>query len=321
MHVSADARKRGAATYNDKATGSNWFALPNGQPDPREASWDHVGLKNGDPELKNYNLAFNAALPINDRLEIYSNGTYGEQDAVIGNNKRRANGDGNILELFPNGYFPTNNIHSIDYQGLVGVRGDWQEWKWDVSSSLGRNRVEHASDFTINPSLGPNSPTSFNDLGAWQNTEWVNNLDVSRGYDIGLAKPLQVSLGLEYRQERFQTFAGDEIGYRNGGYIYPALQPNGNPNPLAGLPAQVGAQAATIVRPEYETDVERKSYATYLDLGINRQTNGIWALQGVMSTSMTARAARSMANSTRATTSPIPSRYAAPLAQDFAHRP
>lgn len=269
VHLSGDVRKRGAATYNDKATGSNWFPLANGQPDPREASWDRVGLKNGDPELKNYNLGFNAALPVGNGVELYSNGTFGEQDAVIGNNKRRANGDGNILELFPDGYFPKNNIHSKDYQGLVGARGDWQQWRWDVSSSLGRNRVEHASDFTINPSLGPNSPTSFNDLGAWQNTEWVNNLDLSRGYDIGLPKPLQVSWGLEFRKERFQTFAGDEIGYRNGGYIYPALQPNGNPNPLAGRPAQIGAQAATIVRPEYAVDIERKSYASYLDLGLN----------------------------------------------------
>jgi iron complex outermembrane receptor protein len=269
LHLSADVRKRNATTYNNKATGSNWFALPNGQPDPREASWDRDGLHNGDPELKNYNLGYNAALPISNGLELYSNGTYGEQDAVIGNNKRRANGDGNILELFPNGYFPTNDIHSEDFQALAGIRGDLGEWKWDISSSLGRNRVEHASDFTINPSLGPTSPTSFSDLGTWQNTEWTNNLDVSRGYDIGLVKPLQVSWGAELRRERFQTFAGDEIGYRNGGYIYPALQPNGNRNPLAGQPAQVGAQAATIVRPEYEVDIERKSYATYLDLGIN----------------------------------------------------
>lgn len=269
LHLSADARKRGAATYNKKATGSNWFPLADGRADPREADWDHVGLKNGDPELKNFNLAFNAALPFNDHWELYSNGTYGEQDAVIGNNKRRANSDANLLELFPNGYFPRNNIHSQDYQGLAGVRGDWQDWNWDLSSSLGRNRIQHASDFTINPSLGPDGPTSFNDLGVWQNTEWTTNLDVSRGFEIGLAKPLQVSWGLEFRKERFQTIAGDAIGYLDGGYRFPALQPNGTPNPLAGQLAQVGAQAATIVRPEYEVDLSRKSYASYVDFGLN----------------------------------------------------
>ena len=53
FHLSADARKRGEAAWNDKADSSvRAFNDP-----AREAAWDRVAIKNGDPDLKAFNLA------------------------------------------------------------------------------------------------------------------------------------------------------------------------------------------------------------------------------------------------------------------------
>ena len=74
--------------------------------DDRQAAWDHVSTKNGDPDLKAFNLAYNAELPLSDDLKLYSYATYGERKTEANNQLRAANGAASIPALFPDGYFP-----------------------------------------------------------------------------------------------------------------------------------------------------------------------------------------------------------------------
>lgn len=263
LHLSGDARKRGDASWNDKATNTAYFPG-----DPREATWDKVGVKNGDPQIKAFNLGYNAELPLDEQTKLYSYATYGERKAIINNYFRYPNGNANIPELFPDGYYPLNNLDDKDYQFLFGGKGLALGWDWDLSTTYGRNTNHQYSDLTINPSLGPNSPTSFDDLATYRFDQWVNNLDITRAFDGVFGFPLQVSAGLEHRWERFSTFAGDAQAYTVGGYRFPATLPNGQRNPLAGQLAAIAAQAAATIAPQDETSIKRNNYAAYVDFGI-----------------------------------------------------
>jgi len=263
LHLSGDARKRGDASWNERATNTAYFPG-----DPREATWDRVGVKNGDPQIKAFNLGYNAELPLDEQTRLYSYATYGEREAVINNYFRYPNGNANIPELFPDGYYPLNNLDDRDYQLLLGGKGIAAGWDWDLSTTYGRNTNHQYSDRTINPSLGPTSPTSFDDLATYRFDQWVNNLDVTRAFDEAFGFPLQVSAGLEHRWERFNTFAGDAQAYRVGGYRFPATLPNGQPNPLAGQLAAIAAQAAATIAPQDETSIKRNNYAAYIDVGV-----------------------------------------------------
>lgn len=276
LHVSADARKRNQAFVYDKAD-ANYRGYAPG--DPRQDSWDHRALKNGDPDLEAFNLGYNAELPLTDSTRVYSYATYGERDATIYNNKRLAYSTASIPELYPDGYDPLNNIKDTDWQWLLGGKGEWGAWSWDLSTTYGRNRNHHSSDLTINPTYGPASPTSFGDLATLQFDQWVNNLDVTRHFDSLPLLPfaVQVSAGLEHRWERFQTFAGSADAYSVGSYTYPQFLADGSRNPLYDLSVRSGlnggpsrgAQAALVIRPEDEADLERNNYAAYLDFALN----------------------------------------------------
>jgi len=269
LHLSADARKRGYAGWIDKADSSYRAYFE----DDRQAAWDRVAVKNGDPDLKAFNLSYNAELPLNDLTTLYSYATYGERKAEIYNNYRLPNSNASIPELFPDGYYPLNNIKDTDYQFLVGGKGLVGEWNWDLSSTFGRNKNHQSSDLTINPTYGPASPTSFDNLATLQFEQWVNNLDISRDFDklFNLEVPTRVSAGLEHRWERFRTFAGDPVAYSVGPYTYPQFLADGSANPLYGVNGQtaIGAQGALTLRPEDEADVKRNNIAAYLDLGFN----------------------------------------------------
>ncbi len=249
FHLSADTRHRGDASWNNKADSSvKAFNDP-----AKEAAWDRVAIKNGDPDLKAFNLAYNAELPLDD-VTLYSYSTYGERDAEAANYFRLPTGTASVPQIFPNGYYPLNNIKDRDYQFLLGGKGEAADWNWDLSTTYGRNNVHHSSDLNLNPSLGSASPTSFDNLATFRFEQWVNNLDFTRRYDglFNLTPPVQVSAGLEHRWERFSTFAGEPDAYLT-----------------ATFPAASGAQAAVTIRPEDEVSLIRNNYAGYLDFGFD----------------------------------------------------
>src|SRR3546814_7340931 len=69
-------------------------------------------------------------------------------------------------------------------------------------------------------------------------------------------------MGAEYRYESYVTKPLDVDSYRAGGYFYPT-------GPLAGRPAQVGAQGAIVVTPEDAANINRNIWAGYVDLALD----------------------------------------------------
>ncbi|HEV7814593.1 MAG TPA: TonB-dependent receptor, partial [Janthinobacterium sp.] len=263
IHVAASARDRGQSWNNFPSTNLvNYSPASN----PGNASWNRDGAHNGDPGIEAYDIALNAELPLNRDVTLYAFGTAGTRNSIAGNNFRRANGLATIDRIFPDGYFAVNNMSSYDFQLNAGARGKLAGWNWDFSTGYGKNRARQYSNLTINPSLGPAAPTSFDNLAAYQFEQWTSNEDFTRAVDIGLKRPLQWSWGLEQRSERFSTYAGDPLGYLNGGYVFQPGDQAGDPN--VGKPAAVGAQAGVALAPADAVSIRRTVLALYNDIGL-----------------------------------------------------
>jgi iron complex outermembrane receptor protein len=266
LHVSGDTRYRGMVWNNFPATQAPYAPANN----PKNATWNGDGAHNGDPQIEAFNLSYNIEYPIGD-VTLYSFGTGGGRWTEIGNNFRRPNSLADFSALYPDGYFPLNNTAEYDLQFVAGARGKLSGAQFDLSSSYGRDNVHQYSNFAINPSLGPTTPTSFPDLATYRFEQWVQNLDLTKAVDVGLARDLQVSGGLEYRIDKFSTFSGDPRGSQNGGYIFQAGDQEGDPN--VGKPAAVGAQAGVALRPSDQARLTRSVFAGYLDLGVSPTKN------------------------------------------------
>ena len=288
LTISGDIRRRGGAWWNLPATDSNIYGLPSGRTvaqvaatsgltpaqveaniadaNARNAQWSRDGAHNGDPQIKAFNLGYNAQLPVTDSVTLYSFGTYGERDAQIGNNFRRPNSTANFTALFPDGYYPLNNIDENDFQFVGGLRGQLAGWNYDVSSSFGRNASRQYSKLSIRPSLGPDSPTYWPNLANFEFRQWTHNVDLTREFDIGLARPIQLSVGGEYRLDRFRTFAGDPLAYEDATYSFQPGDQQYDWN--VGRVASPVVQGAIVLSPRDEADISRKVYAGYIDLGL-----------------------------------------------------
>ncbi|MES2419952.1 MAG: TonB-dependent receptor [Pseudomonadota bacterium] len=273
------------AKYHDRADSSadavpRILPLVNGQPDPREAALDHVyaggyGRSNRD---KMINGSYNAELPVGDTLRLYSFSTLSYRDirdargAYIPSptgygGQANTSGVSVLPQLYPTGFQAYRRIKETDFQVTGGAKGDLAGWAWDLSSSFGRDRVWLGAENTLNPSIGPTSPTSFY-MGTQIQDLWVNNLDLSRDVAIGLAKPLSISVGAEHRWERFQSRAGEPDSYRNGGYQIPVDdtpfgQLYGGRYPSPGLVSFTGTSPADAA------SLSRNNLAGYVDLATN----------------------------------------------------
>lgn len=288
LTISGDIRQRGGAWWNLASTDTNIYGLPAGRTidqvvassgltreqveaniadaNARNAQWNRDGAHNGDPQIKAFNLGYNAQLPVTDDVTLYSFGTYGERDAQIGNNFRRPNSTANFTALFPDGYYPLNNIDETDFQFVGGLKGALLGWDYDISSSFGRNASRQYSKLSIRPSLGPDSPTYWPNLANFEFRQWTHNVDLHREVEIGLARPLEISIGGEYRLDRFRTFAGDPLAYQDATYTFQPGDQQYDWN--VGRVASPVVQGAIVLSPEDEADISRKVYAGYIDLGL-----------------------------------------------------
>jgi len=249
---------------------------PNGEPDPREAAaherrWaGGYGRSNSDIVA---NFAYNAELPLWDKFKLYSFSTLSYR------NVRDRRGtllpmDANVNtlpEIYPNGFQAYRRIYEWDGQATFGVKHEIAGFRWDLSSSYGRDYVRLGAENVLNPSLGPTSPTKFF-MGKQKQDLWVNNLDISKSLDIGLKDPLELAFGLEHRWERFQNEAGEPDSYRDGGYMVPTLA---NPDSLdprdwwyrqfGGRRPIPGLASFTGTSPDDARVLDRHNIAAYVD--------------------------------------------------------
>jgi len=214
----------------------------------------------GTPKTNLLTLGYNAELPVDDSLSLYSFTTYSHRKGEQGQNFRLPTITNTITtgpNGYPAGYAPTWYIEEDDFQAAFGGKGTLGEWDWDLSSTYGRNEAEQGTWHNQNPSLGEATPNSFTS-GTWIASELTTNLDFKRGFDIGLQKPLDLSYGFEHRRETYEVQEGDWASYADGGYCV-----------APGNCASSGAQVTNGISPDEASSTSRNSVAGYVDAGFN----------------------------------------------------
>ena len=95
---------------------------------------------------------------------------------------------------------------------MVGLRGHTHGGLlWDVSGNFGQNAVDFFIDKTVNASLGPQSPASF-DPGIYMQREIGANLDLN--YTVN--DMVNVAGGAEFRDEYFEIGIGETASWEIG---------------------------------------------------------------------------------------------------------
>ncbi|RMH94169.1 TonB-dependent receptor [Lysobacter pythonis] len=204
----------------------------------------------GDPAASFGALSVNTGYKLGDNLTLYGWGAASHRD-ITSYAFFRAPGNArqNILSIYPDGYLPQINNISKDRSAVIGLRGViGGDWDWDLGYNYGQNQLLFHTRNTLNASLGPTSPRAFY-AGMLETTQNVVNLDIRKGFDIGLAAPLNVAFGAEYRYDKWNQSPGEYGAYAQ-------------PNPAKPGGAQGFAGFAPAVSGHYD----RKSQAAYLDV-------------------------------------------------------
>ena len=162
-------------------------------------------------------------------------------------------------EIFPGGFTPNFGGDSEDNSILLGLRGAFESGLgWDISASRGFNEVDFFINNTVNASLGPNTPTSF-DPGLYAQEEINVNIDVTYPLD----DLTNLAGGLEWRDEEFEIGIGQLESYEIGPLADQGFSAASNGFPGFG-PIAAGVWS-------------RSNWAAYVDLERVSQEDGRWS--------------------------------------------
>ncbi|WP_428819977.1 TonB-dependent receptor plug domain-containing protein [Microbulbifer sp. MCCC 1A16149] len=284
---------------------SEWYAAYTEDPDFIAAS-KNASLEGdvvqpwGQPNAEAARLFFNAGYDLGGGKELYAFGNYSESEADGSFYYRYPNNgtimdlreeDGSIynpLEKFPGGFTPRFFGEVTDYSLVSGLKGEMSSGiLYDFSARYGLSEVAYTLKNTINPSMGPDSPTSFKP-GTLANEEIQLQADFSKELDLGMTAPVVAAFGLSYMDESYELTGGDPDSYAAGPYATqdPWGFCEGGVETAAGQAAidagsslncadeddpvytavGVGSNGFPGYSPEYSGSYSRDSYAIYGDL-------------------------------------------------------
>lgn len=170
-----------------------------------------------------------------------------------------------VNDLYPGGYTPAFGGDVEDISALLGLRGSVDSGlTYDFSVGMGRNETAFRIDNTLNPSLGPGTPTSFH-LGKYIQVEQNYNADFTYPLHVeAFASDVNVAFGAEYRVETFKILIGDEASWNAGPYAFQNdnFQSDGV-TPLLSM--SIGAHGFAGFSPRQAGEFDRANYALYTD--------------------------------------------------------
>ncbi len=201
-----------------------------------------VNKINGDAKSNLTNVQFNSGYNFGD-VQAYAFGSYSKRIASAYENLRVPDrilgsavlGVGGVLRAagttipFPNGFNPREAIREDDYSFTGGFKGTLGGLNFDVSTTYGQDKNLIYTVDSANRSLFIDTgftPRDFYD-GSFTATEFTANADFSTEFEVGMAKPLNVAFGAEYRKNTYAIGSGDAGSiYKEGGQSYPGFRPS-----------------------------------------------------------------------------------------------
>ncbi len=174
----------------------------------------------GDPQVDATAASANASFQFSDSVSAYATAMASNRDitSFAFYRSRNNSGQGALLaQTYPDGFVPQINQYSKDRSLVAGVKGSTESgWTWDVSYNHGENTIDFHTRNSINYSLGVNSPRSFR-AGELKYAQDIGNVDITKSLDWGLAYPVTLSFGGEYRRETWEQGAGEPNSYTGSG--------------------------------------------------------------------------------------------------------
>ncbi|MDP3673994.1 MAG: TonB-dependent receptor [Novosphingobium sp.] len=262
--------------------------------DARELTFDRREFRFGDPKEDDFTLFLNSAIPLGEVFELYTFASFNQRDSVSAANYRQQSNPNNVdfsrlapnqappavnrPVLTPDGFLPLIKTDLTDYAYTAGLRGEVMGWRADLSVGIGSNQFDYQVQDTVNASLAVQG--SF-DAGGLKYSQGLANLDFSRDYELGFAKPLTVSFGGEYRNERYQIRPGQLESYALGPFFRAAISNTTATNCAAqqgvfnattsactfpGRQGGAGAQGFPGLPANAATDAGRNNFAGYVEL-------------------------------------------------------
>ena len=238
------------------------------------------------------NGLYNFDYQVTPEINVYSFGTYSSKvgrtyqtyripTQVVGKSTVGVPaGTGDIP--FPGGFSPQELTRETDYAVTGGIKGSFGNTTFDLSSTYGRDRNNVFVDNTANAALYFDtstttskgySPSQIYD-GAFTFSQWSNTLDVTHSFDIGLAGPLNVAGGLEYRRENYVLDSGELASYYSSPYATTVV------NGVTVVAKQGGAQSFFGYSPANASNNVRNVTAGYLDLSVKPVDS--WIVDGAV---------------------------------------
>ena len=257
VHVSAELRQREDTNRAGPDPRQQYFTLPDGSPDPREANFDRLNHRHGDAEVDDFGLFVNSEYPLAGGKVFYAFANYGHRNGEAGGFYRRALDNRTVRAIYPDGFLPLIESKVDDGSLALGLKGTASDWLWDVSTVWGTNAFDFFVNNSANVSLGTASPTSF-DAGGTVFGQSTTNFDAFRYFKTARG-PVSLAFGLEYRRENYEIQAGETASWIDGGV--PVLD-----GPNAGARAAVGSQVFPGFRPADAIDESRDNLSFYADL-------------------------------------------------------
>jgi iron complex outermembrane receptor protein len=230
----------------DFIAGTNCNVTSNGPATCSQAAYLNSALRSA---------SFGAAGLFNSLVYLDKTGTFDAQGRPIWNAAGRTY---SFLSTFPGGFTPRFRGDITDASIVGGYKGSFRGISYDFSGSFGTNKIDYSLTNSVNASMGPDSPTEFM-LGSLEQREINFNADFTYSWSVaGLAAPVLLSAGAEYRREQYIIGAGDFASYGVGQYGAQVLS-NGTT-----VTRQPGAQGFTGFGPSVVSNRSRASQAVYV---------------------------------------------------------
>jgi len=213
-----------------------------------------VTSRYGDSEIEDKTVYANLGVPLANDWEIYGWAGYQKRDSDAAATPRLRNNVNNDVLVYPDGFLPFIVTDIDDMTAAAGTRGELGAWDTDVSLVYGLSKLEYGVENSINGSLIPTSPTSF-DAGGFEYDQLVFNASIVRGFDWIGVTPTNVAFGLEARRETYSINAGEVASYVKGprfGPGFPGVSP--------------GSQGFPGFQPSDEVDEDRTAVGVYADI-------------------------------------------------------
>jgi iron complex outermembrane receptor protein len=195
-----------------------------------------------------------------------SDATYAHRDAKRWAYRRLPS---SLPQVYPGGYQPIETTGEDDFGVTIGLRGDHLAgWHWDLSTTYGGDHEGLGLYDTAN--LGLYAATGATPqkvrLGSYGNSQSTTNLDLRRAVSLGLASPLNIALGGEYRHETYAIDAGEVASYAYGGTQgYQGFSPDNRTRARRDVAAAYLDLSAELL-PHWQVDLAGR-YEHYSDVG------------------------------------------------------